>query len=331
LVRYIGICMLMLFIWQVTAPESVNAQDKKGKLGSFEDANKGKKSGKDKDDDGDFGIDDGGCDCFFSIFELMISEMVESSEYVESEEYTDLYDDLTYEEESDSSYLTHSLAQPEDLAESEDYDASVEQETAELILREYSFGYYPYEPSGYVFETAVGKSFAGQLYFNYQYVDDQTSGYRFGGKIQLRQRHGIRFDLTDYQESLDQSTDHLQIVTLIYRYLIFGNDQFMIFPELGLKVLMPDNFVDADYGLNMGVGLNWFFAQPFSLEAGIGLAPIIDQMRNDDEDPVLIELQIGLGVHIQRFEIKGSYRSLIPSYDPDSAIYGPGLGIRVWF
>ena len=82
--------------------------------------------------------------------------------------------------------------------------------------------------------------------------------------------------------------------------------------------------------MDFALDAQWFIGEPFSLHGKIGLGPIIDQL-DAPEPPFLWDLEFGAGVHIQNFEVFGTYRSLIPSIDPDQALHGPELGLRIWF
>ncbi len=260
----------------------LEAQEKKGKLGGFEDANKGKK-GSDDDDDDD---DDGWFSFFFDIgLDILLSD-------------------------SD-----------------DDYD---ENGVNSLTEDEVHFGAFPFDPAGIAQSGLDGKIFLGRISGGYQKIDSKTHGLRLNAQFQFSGKHGITLDFIDYTESLATQTDHLQVIGLAYRHLFFADNNLLFAGNAGLKVLNPDKFKDADFGLDLALDAQWFIADPISINGKMGVAPIIDQL-DAEEPPFLFDFEIGAGLHFDNFELFGAYKTLVPSVDPDNSLYGPELGLRIWF
>ena len=261
------------------------AQEKKGKLGSFEDANKGKKSSTNDDDDDD----DGGWFSFF--FSIGLDILASDSD--------DDYDD-------DANGVDN------------------------LVEDKVSFGAFPFDPDGIAQSGLEGKIFLGRISGGYQEIDSRTHGLRLNAQFQFSGKHGVTLDFIDYTESLTTHTDHLQVIGLAYRHLFFADNNLLFAGNAGLKVLNPDKFKDADFGLEMAVDAQWFIMDPISINGKVGFAPIIDQL-DAEEPPFLFDFEIGAGLHFNNFELFGAYKTLVPSVDPGSSLYGPELGLRIWF
>ncbi|KAA3617819.1 MAG: hypothetical protein D8M58_00270 [Calditrichaeota bacterium] len=270
---------LMLFGF---ATDSV-AQEKKGKLGDFEDANKGKKSSNDNDDD-----DDGGWLSFF--FDIGIDILLSDS----------------------------------------DDDEEVEDGANSLAADKISFGAFPFDPSGIAQSDYEGKNFLGRISGGYQEIDSKTHGLRLNGQFQFSGKHGMTLDFIYYTESLPTHTDHLQVIGLAYRHLFHADNNLLFAGNAGLKVLNPDKFKDADFGLEMAIDAQWFIANPISINGKIGFAPIVDQL-DAPEPPFLFDFEIGAGLHMNNFELFAAYKTMVPSVDPGSALHGQELGLRIWF
>lgn len=314
----IMLSVILFFLWQTTVPGALTAQENKGKLERFEDANKGETSEEDEDDDeATEDYDDDGCFgsfimelIFQGLFNGLFSGDGEESGYVDS--LTD--DDAAGWIETDTGLVYTGNRIPD----------------AAVLMPSCSFGRYPYDPSGTIYASGIGKAFLGRISGSYQKLDDRTFGYRLNGQVQLARRHGLEFDFVDYREDLGRSTDHLQVFGLHYRYLIFGNDKVAVAPSAGIKIFQPDQLKDADVGLELAMALTWFFARPLSLNTRLAVAPIADEISGESS-PTLFDLEFGIGAHLYYFELSGTYRTLIPSYNPDAALHGPELGLRIWF
>ncbi len=261
------------------------AQDKKGKLGDFEDANKGKKGSSHNDDDDD---DGGWLSFFFNVgMEIILSDSDEDDE-VEETGANSLVDDQV------------------------------------------SFGAFPFDPAGIAQTGHEGKIFLGRISGGYQQIDSRTTGLRLNTQFQLFGKHGFALDFIDYRENLSTSTDHTQIISVAYRNLFYADENLLFGGNIGLKVINPDKRKDPDFGLEMAIDAQWFVANPFSLNGRIGFAPIIDQL-DAPETPFLFDFEFGGGLHLENFELYGAYKTLVPSVDPGSSLYGPELGVRIWF
>jgi hypothetical protein len=282
---------VLVFSW-CFMPQDAFAQEKKGKLGTFEDANKGKKNnGNDSDNDDDDDGDGGFLSFLFHVgFEIFINSL----------------DD-----------------------DNEDYD-SLESENKAAYVNQLSFGSFPFDNTGLARSDLDGKAFLGRISGGYQRIDKNTDGLRLDAYFQIDGIHGVHLDFIDYTENLDTRTDHLQIFTLSYRNLLIAEQNFLLGGNAGLLVLNPDKLKDTDYGLSLALDAQWFIANPFSLNAGIGFAPIIDNISTQTF-PVLWDLEIGAGIHFKHLELFGAFKTMIPSASPSAALYGPELGLRFWF
>ena len=270
------IIFLSFFIFCVQV-QDVAAQEKKGKLGDFEDAAKGEK-GHDDDDDDDSG--------WFGFFVNIIL----------SDDNNDDYDGFDNE-------------------------------------KEISYGAFPFDKQGMIhnsFDTLTGKSFLGRLSGGYQKVDSDINGLRLNGQLQFSSKHGLHFDFVSYTEDLDTRTDKTQVIGVNYRNLLYAENSFLLGGNIGLIVINPDKFEDSIWGLNFAADAQWFFANPLSLNARIGFAPIVEYMFKE-EPPAIWDLQIGAGIHFNNIELYGTYKTLIPTVNTNASIYGPELGLRFWF
>ena len=276
--------MLTVFL-MIGLINDLQAQEKKGKLGGFEDANKGKKSSNQDDDD----EDEGGWFSFF--FDIGLDILLSGSEG--------------------------------------DYDDE-ENGANNLIEDNVSFGAFPFDPHGIARKGYGGKSFLGRISGGYQEIDSRTRGLRLNAQFQLSGRHGITLDFIDYTESLATHTDHLQVIGLAYRRLLFADNNLLFAGNAGLKVLNPDKLKDADFGLEIAIDAQWFITDPISINGKIGFAPIISQL-SAPEIPFLFDFEIGAGLHFNNLELFGAYKTLVPSVDPGSSLHGPEIGLRIWF
>lgn len=260
----------------------VSAQEKKGKLGDFEDAAKGKKGSNDDDDDDD---DHG----WFGFFVNII-----------------LSDDGSSDDDDHYGFDDE---------------------------REISFGAFPFDRQGMIhdeYDTLTGKSFLGRFSGGYQNVSSDITGLRINGQLQFSSKHGLHFDFISYTEDLDTRTDKTQVIGVNYRHLLFAENAFLLGGNIGLIVINPDKFEDSIWGLNFAADAQWFFANPFSLNARIGFAPIVEYMFQN-EPPAIWDLQIGAGIHFNNVELYGAYKTLIPTINTNASIYGPEIGLRFWF
>lgn len=193
-----------------------------------------------------------------------------------------------------------------------------------------SFGTFPFDSLGMVNYGSDEKPFLGRISGSYQRINDFTEGLRINARIQFSGRHGINLDYTDYIETLERGTDHLQFFGVSYRNLVIAEDELLLAVNIGLSVLKPDNNKDASYGLNLAMDSQWFFVQQVSINGKIGFAPILDKLYLE-EPPGLWNLEIGAGFHLQNVEFFASYRTMIPTYNTSASLYGPEAGIRFWF
>lgn len=199
--------------------------------------------------------------------------------------------------------------------------------------RSISFGAFPFDNLGMIhnsYDTLTGKSFLGRISGGYQQVDDNISGLRLSGQLQFSSKHGLQFDFISYTEDLQTRTDKTQVIEADYRNLLYAENTFLLGGSAGIIVINPDKLEDSIWGINFAADAQWFFANPFSLNAKVGFAPIVEYLFQE-EPPAIWDLQIGAGIHFNNLELYGTYKTLIPTINTDASIYGPELGLRFWF
>jgi hypothetical protein len=202
-----------------------------------------------------------------------------------------------------------------------------EEEEEEEGLR---FGAYPFDSIGMVNQNYHGKNYLGRISGGVQHIDARINAFKLNARIQFNGQYGLELDYSDFTERRARSTDHLQIIGVNYRNLLIAENNLLLAGNIGLTIINPDNFKDTDYGLNIAADLQWFFADQLSLNAKLGYAPIL-QYLHYAEPPGLWDMEIGTGVHLKNIEFFASYKTLIPTFNTSSALFGPELGIRFWF
>ena len=94
------------------------------------------------------------------------------------------------------------------------------------------------------------------------------------------------------------------------RYYFTPANQFSLFANLGLDYSSMDNKLadvqEAEFGLGLGAGLNYFVSSNFSLEAGLGLLNF--SSMKFDFDGAENETSFGLGANLTNISLGVNYK-----------------------
>ncbi len=301
------------------SPPALHAQEKKGRIDGFEDANAGKSS-DDRDDEeyeDEEAEESGGL--FLDILELFFHILFDSGDEEEDEFY---YDDT--EEALPLNGVQGAGYGPAYLADSTRRFPAPEEVTPPI-----SFGPYPFSGEGLVLEDSSGKNFLGRLTVARHHIDSDLYALRLNSMILFGERHGFMLDFYNYTERLENGSDHLQIVNLAYRNLFVASDEVLFSLTAGGTLLYPDGAKSALWGPALGLEGQFFINNPVSISGRLGFS---GYTGNDARGfNIMMDAALFVGLHYRMGELYGGLRSLTPLTDTGASFFGPEFGIRFWF
>ncbi len=312
--------VILMTVLAAASPSALYAQEKKGRIGGFEDANAGKSSsGEEKDTGQTLEEEEESGGLFFDILNLFFDILFDSDS---GEEDEFIHEDappparsLNREEVGD---------EPAGIADTSRFAPPPEE-----VVPSLSFGSYPFSGEGLVHEDNGGKKFLGRLSVGRHHIDRDLSALHLNGTVLFGERYGFMLDFYDYTERLEKGSDHLQIVNLTYRYLLLASDQFLLTLSAGGSLLYPDGTKSALWGPLAGLDARFFAGNPFSVSGRLGLSGYLgNDVRGFN---MLMEAALSVGLHYRMAELYGGIRSLTPLTDTGASFFGPEFGIRIWF
>ncbi len=301
--------VLILFTGVVTP---LMAQEKQGKLGGFEDAAKGK-SHQDADNDADYNDDsDDDAGWVGDVIEFLIDIIFDGGD---DDQYTDPEPPQLQAESARDTTLVPAIPRAATM------DDAVSR-TAPPVFEGY--GRFPFDKNGLIQNTQ--KKYLGQLTLSGSRYTSSLTGLHVAGHFFLSGKNGVNLDFQDFREDLRTRTDHLQVLQLSYRHLFSGAANYYWAGHLGFIGYLPDKDKSSNFGPMAGLELRYFPVKPISVYGEITLSALPAYKWAST-----LETKAGIGFHYKHLEFYLGFHTFTPFNDPSAGLYGPVVGVNIWF
>ena len=224
-----------------------------------------------------------------------------------------------------TSERSHSHSPEDDLAEWFLYllihDVGVECFAYPFMDHNLRFDEYPYaNGSDSYFLAGEGQPLALETRTSYSRVDHDLYAMSLGGTLFLGSGADFTYQITQYVEELQNTTDRLTLQQIEFNYGPGASASRNFHWSIGWGIATLEG-ADQDTGLSLQATVRVFLHQPLSLRFHASAMAIDSATLND--------LQAEIRYHVDQFAVSLGMRTLINSQGDE--LTGPTVGVDFWF